>query len=189
MEALTLLLSLTLAALAAPTRAQSVEDFYKGRQIRFISGYGPGTDYDFWARLMSRHWGRFIPGNPSFNVEYMPGGGQVIAANYLYNVAEKQGATILMFERSLPWYALTGGDSNIKFDPAGFNWIGSGEQTNRVCAAMAGAPVQSARELFEKELIVGGAGAGSGFSQTPTLLSKLLGMKFKLVEEIGRAHV
>jgi tripartite-type tricarboxylate transporter receptor subunit TctC len=178
---------LLLACLAAAgtgtgsARADTVEDFYKGRQIRFLSGYPAGTDYDRWARLFSRHWGRFIPGNPTFLVEYMPGAGGVIVANYISNMAEKQGATILMFERSLPNAALLG-DPNIKVDPAKLNWIGSGEQTNRVCAAMKGVAVQKASDLFEKELIVGGAGPGSGFSQTPTLLSRLLGMRFRLTE-------
>ncbi len=177
------ILTMLLASIAGMARAAAdpVEDFYKGKQIRFISGYPAGTDYDFWARLFARHWGRFIPGRPTFLVEFMPGAGQVIAANYLYNMSDRQGATILMFERSLPWYALLG-EANIKFDPSKFNWIGSGEQTNRVCAAMDGAPVQTAGDLFDRELIVGGAGAGSGFSNTPMLLSKLLGMKFRLIE-------
>jgi tripartite-type tricarboxylate transporter receptor subunit TctC len=167
--------------------ADDVEDFYRGRQIRFISGYPAGTDYDRWARLFSRHWGRFIPGEPRFLVEYMPGAGQIIAANYLYNIAERQGATLLMFERSLPNAALLG-DPKIKVDPAKLTWIGSGEQTNRVCAAMKGVAVQKASDLFERQLIVGGAGAGSGFSQTATLLSRLLGMKFKLVEGYSGAE-
>jgi tripartite-type tricarboxylate transporter receptor subunit TctC len=177
------------AALCTATHAwaDDVEDFYRGRQIRFISGYPAGTDYDRWARLFSRHWGRFIPGKPTLLVEYMPGGGQIIAANYLYNRAEKQGATLLMFEHSLPNAVLLG-DTNIKVDPAKLTWIGSGEQTNRVCAAMKGVAVQKASDLFQRQLIVGGAGAASGFSQTPILLSRLLGMKFKLTEGYAGAQ-
>ena len=177
------------ALVVGPMRASadSVEDFYKGRQIRFISGYPAGTDYDFWARLIARHWGNFIPGHPTFTIEFMPGAGQIIAANYLYNVAEREGATVLMFERSLPYYALLG-DPNIHFDPAKFDWIGSAEQTNRACFAVDGVPVQKASDLFSKELIVGGAGVASGLSNTPLLLSKLLGMKFKLIEGYSGAE-
>ncbi|HWG07195.1 MAG TPA: hypothetical protein VG271_19500 [Beijerinckiaceae bacterium] len=183
----TLLVMVSLIVGALSARADSVEDFYKGRLIRFISGYPAGTDYDFWARLIARHWGDFIPGHPTFVVEFMPGGGQIVAANYLYNVAEHDGATVLMFERSLPYYALLG-DKNIHFDPAKFNWIGSAEQTNRACFAIDGAPVQKAADLFDKELIVGGAGVASGLSNTPLLLSKLLGMKFKLIEGYSGAE-
>ena len=74
------------------------------------------------------------------------------------------------------------GDPNIRFDPQKLNWIGSPENTNRVCAAIAGVPVQKASDLFEHELVVGGGGSGSSISNTPLLLDKLLGMKFKLVE-------
>jgi len=87
---------------------------------------------------------------------------------------------------TLPVQALLG-DPNIRFDPSKFNWIGSPEQTNQVCAAIAGVPVQKASDLFEHELLVGGAGAGSGVSNTPLLLSKVLGMKFKLIEGYGSA--
>jgi tripartite-type tricarboxylate transporter receptor subunit TctC len=166
---------------AQAASADPVEDFYRGKQIRAIVGLDAGSDYDIWMRLITRHWGQFIPGHPSFVVEYMPGAGQIVATNYIANQAEKDGTVISTTERNLP-YQLLLGDKNIRFDPRKLNWIGSPESTNRVCASIAGVPVQKASDLFEHELIVGGGGAGSSVSNTPILLNKLLGMKFKLVE-------
>jgi tripartite-type tricarboxylate transporter receptor subunit TctC len=177
------------AVLASVPRAGAdpIEDFYKGRVIRAIVGNPPGGDYDNWVRLITRHWGDFIPGHPSFVVQNMPGAGQIIATNYLYNIADRDGSVFGMTERALPYLALLG-DPNIRFDPRQFNWIGSPEQTNRACAAIAGAPVQKAADLFAHELLVGGAGAGTSVTNTPVLLSKLLGMKFKLIEGYGSAE-
>jgi tripartite-type tricarboxylate transporter receptor subunit TctC len=161
--------------------ADPVEDFYKGRQVRFLIGYPAGTDDDNWGRLIARHWSAFLPGHPNFIVQNMPGAGEILATNYLYNVAEKDGATLLMTDRSLPYLELLG-DPNTRFESTKFNWIGSPEQTNRICAAIQGAPVQKASDLFTRELVVGGSRAGSAASKTPILLSKLLGMKFKMIE-------
>jgi tripartite-type tricarboxylate transporter receptor subunit TctC len=180
------ILSASLASLPG-ANADPVEDFYKGRQIRAIVGNPTGGDYDNWVRLLTRHWGDFIPGHPSFIVQNMPGAGQIIATNFLYNIADRDGTVVGMTERSLPYQVLLG-DPNLRFDPRKFNWIGSPEQTNRACAAIAGAPVQKASDLFEHELIVGGAGAGTSVTNTPVLLSKLLGMKFKLIEGYGSAE-
>ncbi|HWG05474.1 MAG TPA: tripartite tricarboxylate transporter substrate-binding protein [Beijerinckiaceae bacterium] len=172
---------------AHPTAADPAEDFYKGRQIRFIVGFPKGTDYDNWARLIARHWGSFLPGHPNLTVEDMPGAGEIAATNYLYNVASRDGTVVLMTERTLPYLSLTGAP-NIRFDPTKFNWIGSPEQSNRVCVAIAGAKVQNAADLFEYELVVGGDGAGTSVTNTPILLSKLLGMKFNLIEGYSSAE-
>jgi tripartite-type tricarboxylate transporter receptor subunit TctC len=164
-----------------PARADSVEDFYRGRQVRLIVGNPAGSLYDIWGRLMARHWGDFLPGRPNFVVQNMPGAGQIVAANYIYNIADKDGTVVALSERALPYRALIG-DPNIRFDPRKFNWIGSTDSINRVCTSIAGTPVQKATDLFEHELLVGGDGAGSNISNTPNMLAKLLGMKFKVVE-------
>jgi tripartite-type tricarboxylate transporter receptor subunit TctC len=179
--------ALVFTALAPLAKADPVEDFYKGRQIKAIVGNPPGSDYDVWMRLMVRHWGRFIPGKPSFIVQNMPGAGQIIAANYIANSAERDGSVIGFTERALPYLSLMG-DSNIRFDPRKLSWIGSPELTNRACFAIETSPVQKAEELFEKEILIGGAGAGTSVTNTPILLAKLLGMKFKLIEGYGSAE-
>jgi tripartite-type tricarboxylate transporter receptor subunit TctC len=172
---------------AVGAAADPVADFYAGKQIRAIVGNPAGGDYDNWMRLIAQHWGDFIPGHPTFIVENMPGAGQIIATNYLFNSAPQDGTAVGMTERALPYLKLLG-DQNIRFEPAKFNWIGSPEQTSRVCVAMKGASVQTAEDLFNRQLLVGGAGAGTSVSNTPMLLSKLLGMKFKVVEGYGSAE-
>lgn len=170
-----------LPALVGSASAQSVEDFYRGKQVRFIIASDTGGDYDQWARMIARHMGKHLPGKPTFVPLNMPGGGMLTATNYLFNVAEKDGLVIGMIGRNLPNQALLK-HSSVRFDPLKFNWLGSPELTNRVCVAKEGVPVQKAEDLFQRELIVGGSGAGTAVSTTPVILSRLLGMKFKLVE-------
>ena len=145
-------------------------------------GAAPGQDYDVWARFLARHLPRHIPGNPTFIVQNMPGAGHMRAANWLYNLAPRDGTVWGSVSRNIPAVGLQQ-LSGVQFDPLKFNWIGSPEQTNRGCIAMAKNPrVQSAADLFEHELVVGGTGAGSTVTETPKLLRGLLGMKFKVVE-------
>jgi tripartite-type tricarboxylate transporter receptor subunit TctC len=177
-------LALALAALltfAHGAIGQSVEEFYRGKQVRFIIASDTGGDYDQWARMLARHLGKHLPGKPNFVPVNMPGGGMLTATNYLFNVAEKDGSVIGMIGRNLPNQALLK-HASVRFDPLKFNWIGSPELTNRVCVAKEGVPVQKAEDLFQRELIVGGSGAGTAVSTTPVILARLLGMKFKLVD-------
>src|ERR1700704_4165768 len=94
-------LALGLLALALPARAQTADAFYKGKQIRFIVGTAAGQDYDSWSRLIGRHMTRFIPGNPTFVVENMPGAGHILATNYLFNLAPRDGTVIGMVSRNI----------------------------------------------------------------------------------------
>ena len=164
------------AALADP-----VADFYKGRQIKLIVGGEAGSEYDTWARLIARHMGRHIPGHPTFIVNNMPGGGQIIATNFLYNIADKDGSAIGMVSRNLPYLALTGAPT-LRGDARLFHWLGSPERANRVCAAIDTSAVKTADDLLVKELIVGGTGAGAGTTAVPVLLSRLLGLKLKVID-------
>lgn len=175
------------APVAAAAQGDTVAAFFHDKQIRMIVSTAAGSDYDTWARLITRHWGKHIPGNPTFLIQNMPGAGGIIAANSLYNVAPRDGSTIGMIGRNLPYQALMREDG-IRFDPKKFNWIGSPELSSRICVTMPGAKVQSAKDLFENELLVGGAGAGTAVTTTPRILAKLFGMKFKVVEGYGSAN-
>lgn len=168
-------------ALAAPAGAQNVKGFYENKQLRFIVHTAAGGGYDQWSRLVTRHWGRHIPGNPTFIVQNMPGGGGIAAANYIYNQAPRDGTTMGMIGRNLPLKALLG-DKAVRYDPAKFGWIGNPEISNYVCAVKAGAPAETAEDLFLKETLFAGAGAGTGTSTIPPLYASLLGLKMKLVE-------
>jgi len=166
--------------------AQDAVDFYRGRQIRAIVSTAVGGDYDSWIRLITRHWIKHLPGNPTFLVQNMPGAGGIVAANSFYHTAPRDGSSIAMIGRNLAYQALMKEDG-IRFDPLKFNWIGSPEVSNRICVAMEGARVQKAEDLYKQDLIVGGAGAGTAVSTTPKLIATLLGMRLKLVEGYGSA--
>lgn len=177
-RAATLLLAM-LATTAAS--ADPVAEFYKGRQIRLIVGGEAGSEYDTWARFIARHMGRHIPGQPTFIVNNMPGGGQIIATNFLFNIADKDGSVMGMVSRNLPYLALTGAPT-LKGDARQFHWLGSPERANRVCAAIDTSAVKTADDLVTKELLVGGTGAGAGTTAVPVLLSRLLGLKLKVID-------
>ena len=147
-------------ALVTPAAAQSVADFYKGKQIHMVVGTEAGQDYDTWARLVTRHMRDYLPGNPSFVVENMPGAGSLIATNYLYNKAAQDGTYLGMVSRNIPNYAIMR-QPNANFDPLKFNWIGSPELTHRGCYARADSGIRSPQDLFERELVVGADGAGT----------------------------
>jgi len=160
--------------------AQTVADFYRGKQIRIIVGTAPG-DYDTWMRMIARHVRQYVPGNPNFVVENMPGAGSLIAANHLYNKAAQDGTVLGSVSRNIPNYAFTK-KPNVQFDPLKYNWIGSPEMTNRGCFANVSSGVREAKDLFERELLVGTDGAGTSLSEMPVLLKNLLGMKFRTID-------
>lgn len=174
-------------AFAVPAGAQSPEEFYRDRQVIFIIPVAAGGDYDLWARMIIRHLGNHIPGKPSVLPQNMPGGGQMTAANHLFNVSARDGSVIGMIGRNLPNQALFK-HPNVQFDPVKFNWLGSPELTSRVCGAMTASGITTGEDLFEKELLMGGAGANTAVSTTPLLLHNVLGMKLKLIEGYGSTN-
>jgi len=119
------LAALALAFISAGAcAAQTVEQFYKGRTITMVVPTSPGGNFDLNARLVARHIGRFIPGQPSVVVQNMPGAGGLLLANQFMNGRDHDGATIGIMERGTPQMAYEG-DPNARFDPLKFTWIGS----------------------------------------------------------------
>ena len=165
----------------SPASAQSVAEFYKDKQVKVIIGNAAGGDYDLGGRLLARFLGAHIPGNPTVIVQNMPGASTVTATNYLYNKAPKDGTVIGSFSRNIASQAVIG-KMNIEADPRKFGWIGGSSLPGRVCMVSAKSGVKSPEELFTRELIVAGSGAGSSLSIVPTALNNVLGTKFKLVE-------
>jgi len=179
-----LLIALAVAALftgTLPGHGQSAADFFRNKQIRFVLGAAPGQDYDVWARFLARHLPRHVPGSPSFVVQNMPGAGHMLATNWLYNIALRDGTVWGSVSRNIPSAGILQ-LPGARYDPVKFNWLGSPEITNRGCYAMARSRVKTGEDLLEHELVVGGTGAGSTVTETPKLLRGLLGMKFKVVE-------
>jgi tripartite-type tricarboxylate transporter receptor subunit TctC len=177
--------SITFAALAAvclatPASADAIEDFYKDKQIQLIVGYETGGGYDSYARTLIRHMPQYIPGKPTIIVRNMPGAGSLIATNYLYAQAPKDGTTFAAVGREMPTAALFGQD-NIRFKTEEFTWIGNMESAETFCGAWHTVGITKAEELFEKPLIVGGTNGDSITVTQPIALNNLLGTKFKLI--------
>lgn len=165
----------------APSWSQTAEEFYKGKQLRLIIGNAAGGDYDLGGRTLARHMPAHLPGNPAIVVQNMPGASTIVAANHLYNVAVKDGTVFGSFSRNLASQAVLGRDT-IKADPRQYGWIGGSSLPNRVCVVNVSSPVKRFEDMFQHELIVGGSGAGSSLSIVPTVLNKVLGTKFRVVE-------
>jgi tripartite-type tricarboxylate transporter receptor subunit TctC len=172
------------AALAAmlvsvsPSHAQSVAEFYKGKQLSMVIGSAPGGAYDGWARVLARHMGKHIPGNPTFVPHNMPGAGTLVAANHIYSVAPKDGTVIGGISREAPLAPLTG-TTEARFDAQKFTWLGSPTDETVVCVAHKRSGVHSFADLQQKELIVGDTGPGTGTYVFPRVLNAILGTKFK----------
>jgi tripartite-type tricarboxylate transporter receptor subunit TctC len=166
---------------AQPSGAQSVEDFYKGKQVSVLIGFGPGGANDAWARSLARHMGKHLPGNPTLVPQNMPGAGTLKLANHLYSVAPKDGSVFGLINRGIPLEPLFGGDG-AQFAPERMNWIGSPDKDTTVCAARKDAPVQTMHDLFTKELVVGATGSGADTAIYPEFLAEFLGMKFRTIK-------
>jgi tripartite-type tricarboxylate transporter receptor subunit TctC len=176
-----------LAFVTSPARADAVSDFYKGKTVTVIVGYGTGGGYDVFARLLARHLGKHIPGNPAVTVQNMPGAGSMRAVNALYNTAPKDGTTIGMFGRDMPLVAILGTNPGVQFDPRKFVWLGSASDFSNdayLLMVRKDGPVQSieeARRPDSQPITLGVTGEGSTGTDIPILLRDTLGFKFKLV--------
>jgi tripartite-type tricarboxylate transporter receptor subunit TctC len=167
--------------------AASVADFYRGKTVTLFVGYGPGGGYDVIGRLVARHLGKHMPGAPAVVVQNMPGAGSLAAANYLYNVAPKDGTQIGLFARNMALLGLLGGNANVRFDPRKFTWLGSASDFSDdayVLIVRKDAPVQSiddARRPGGSMLQLGGTAIGASSADVPTLLRDALGLRMKLI--------
>jgi tripartite-type tricarboxylate transporter receptor subunit TctC len=181
--------SLLLASLALGSQAcaDTVADFYKGPTITLIVGYGPGGGYDLFARLMARHLGRHVPGNPTVVVQNMPGAGSLRATNFLYAVAPRDGTTIGSFARDMPLLAMLRTNTAAVFDPRKFTWLGSSSDFSRdayLLMVRTDAPVKSiedARRPGGPPIVLGGTAEGTTGSDIPLVLRDALGINIKLV--------
>ena len=179
-----------LAILMFATQAASadpVSDFYRGRQVSLIVGYGTGGGYDVYGRLIARHLGRHIPGQPNVVVQNMPGAGSLRAANHLYTAAPKDGSTIATFGRDMPLIGIIGHNPNLRFDARKFTWLGSSSSYANdaymlfVRKDAAVTSIADARRPGGSPLILGGTGEGSTGNDVPILLRDALGLNIKLI--------
>jgi tripartite-type tricarboxylate transporter receptor subunit TctC len=183
--AVAIAVALCLAAAAGAARAQSVEQFYKGRQMTMIVGTSPGGINDITARFVARHLGQYIPGNPSFVVQNQPGAGGIASANRLYNVFERDGSVIVKLERAVPMLAIQG-DPNVNFDPLKLTWLGSLSsyaKDSYLMLVMAANPVKAVDELKQpgKSITLGGDNAASSNLIFATIARDILSLNIKVV--------
>jgi tripartite-type tricarboxylate transporter receptor subunit TctC len=170
---------LTVAA-ANVARADDVAEFYKGKQINWILSAGEGGGYSSYARAFAPYLSAHLPGKPTIVVQNMPGGGGIRAMNHLTSVAPRDGTTIGLVHSSVPFAPLYG-IGGAKFDPREVNWIGSIATASSMCVAWHGSGIRSWKDLYDKEFIVGGTGAGSRMETLPKMVNDLFGTKIKII--------
>ena len=174
-------MTLALSGLAiAHASAQSAPEFYTGKTVTIYVGYSPGGSYDFYARVFARYLGKHIPGAPTVIVQNMPGGGSLRAANYIYNVAPKDGTALgvvtqtVMIEGPL-------GTPGVKYDPTEFSYIGRMTGVLETIIIWHEAQAKTIQDVRSYETIAGGTGPTSPTQGYPRLLNAFAGTKFKIV--------
>ena len=162
-------------------QAALAQSFYEGRTINLLIGYGPGAGYDAYGRLVARHIGRHVPGNPSVVPQNMPGAGSMKVAGYLYSVAPKDGSVFGIFATAAALEPLYTGNTSL-FDPAKFTWIGNLDETIGTCAVWHTSGISKFEDMRDKEVIFGGSGPAAINSQHAAALKNLLGLKIRIIQ-------
>ncbi len=177
-----LALSVAASVLASPiaAQAQSPEQFYKGKNVTMLIPFDVGSGYDTYGRAVARHIGKHIPGNPTIVPSNMLGGGGLVMANHLYNVAPKDGSTIALMSRSNNAEPLLG-NTAARFDPRNFSWIGNISDEVSICGAWHTSGFKTWEDLKNKEFIATSSGASADNNVYPLLFNAFLGTKFKVV--------
>ena len=179
-------LAITLAlSFASPAAAQTPEQFYAGKTVSIVVPTSPGGNFDLNARLVSRHLGRSIPGQPTVLVRNMPGAGGMLVANQFVNTREQDGTTIAIMERGTPQLAYEG-NPNVRFDPLKFNWIGSlSSYANDAYLMLVNEshPAKSVEDLRKQDIVLrlGGDMPGSTNLTFAVLARDLFKLNVKLV--------
>jgi len=167
-------------AASDPAAAQDPGTFFSGRSVKILVGTGAGRGYDAYARLVARHLGRHMPGQPALVVESMPGASGIRALNYLYAAAPNDGTVIATFNSAIPFYQAVG-QQGIRFRSEELSWIGSVSQGASVVAVWHAAGVRTIDDARRIEVIIGATGAAGTKAAYPALMNNTLGTRFKIV--------
>jgi tripartite-type tricarboxylate transporter receptor subunit TctC len=165
---------------SCPAFAQTPEQFYKGKQIELAIGYPPAGSNDIYARLLARHLGKHIPGNPTIVPQNRPGAGSFLTLAYVTNVAPKDGTVIGIGAPTAPLDEKLG-TQGVRFKAAEFNWIGRIDSLINMVFLWHTAPVKTIEDAFKIESKLSGTGVGSTVAIYPTVMNNVLGTKFKLI--------
>jgi tripartite-type tricarboxylate transporter receptor subunit TctC len=171
---------LFVASLVTPAAADEVSDFYQGKTFAIVVGHEVGTGFDIYARTLQRHLSRHIPGNPVVVVQNMTGASGIGAANWLYNIAPKDGTVVATFVHTVPFEPLMGNNA-ARFEAAKLTWIGNMEESVAVCGVSKAAGIVRFDEMREKEVIFGATGATGPLVKSALAVKNLLGVKMKVV--------
>lgn len=171
--------ALVALAPASSARAQGAE-VSPGKPIELYVGSSVGAGYDLYARLLARHWGRHLPGQPAIVVRNMEGGGSLRLANWLFNVGARDGGVVGTIGRGTSFDPLFGA-KGASFDATKFGWIGSMNDEVSVCVAWGASGVTSFEQLRERELLVGASGPSADTYQFPAILNGVFGTRMKIV--------
>jgi tripartite-type tricarboxylate transporter receptor subunit TctC len=176
----TLAAVLAVGATSASAQTDDVAEFYRGKTVRLIIGYGPGGGYDVYAKLFARFLGEQIPGKPTVIAQNMPGAGSRSAANWLYKVAPKDGSVLAVLSQATPADQALG-QPGIQFDVRNFNWIGNMVAVNNIMLTWAESGVRTIDDAKKRTLAIGATGASSPSVLYPTVANNLFGTQFKIV--------
>jgi tripartite-type tricarboxylate transporter receptor subunit TctC len=169
-----------LAAAAMPASAEEAADFYRGKTVRLVIGYGTGGGYDIYGKFLARFLGEHIPGKPTVIAQNMPGAGSRNAANWLYKVAPKDGTVLAVLSQATPADQALG-QPGIQFDVRHFNWIGNMVVVNNIMITWYESGVRTIEDAKKKTLAIGATGASSPSVLYPTVSNNLFGTQFRII--------
>jgi tripartite-type tricarboxylate transporter receptor subunit TctC len=165
---------------SAAVAADDAADFYRNKTISMVIGYPPGGGFDSSARLFMRHFGRHIPGNPRIVPKNVPGAASLVATNYLFNVAPKDGTEFGMIGGSVPFGPLWSREG-VNFDATTFNFLGSTDRWVGIALMWHSAPVTTLAMAKQQDVVVGATGSGDVTAIYPRVINALIGTRFKIV--------
>jgi tripartite-type tricarboxylate transporter receptor subunit TctC len=160
---------------------ESIVEFYRGKALNIVVGHEAGTGYDFFGRTLSRHITRHLPGNPNAVPQNMPGAGGLRAANWLYNVAAKDGTVVSILAPETALKPIFG-DTAASYDPAKFTWIGNMDESIATCTVSARSGITSVEQLIAREAVFGATGSAAPTSKFAYALVNFLGARIKVVQ-------
>jgi tripartite-type tricarboxylate transporter receptor subunit TctC len=179
--------ALVAMALSGQAAAQDAAAFYRGKTIELVIGYPPAGSNDIYGRIVARHLGKFIPGQPAIIVRNMPGAGSLLAANHLYNRAPRDGTIIGVVSAGIPLQARLG-HPQARFEPSRFAWIGRIHSSSSVTFVWHTSKIRTLDDAKRSEVVLSATGAGSTGSLYPNVMNEVLKTRFRLVQGYKGTH-
>lgn len=181
--------NLCLALGVGAASAQGVAEFYRGKTVQIIVGFGVGGGYDLYARALGRHLGRHLPGNPNVVVQNLEGAGSVRAANHVYSGSPQDGTVIAAVNQNAPLYQLLGG-AGAKFEARGMQWLGSMTNSNGLLYTWHTSGIHTLDDARRQDVPLGAVGAASDSVILPNLVNEMVGTRFRpIIGYAGSAQI